>query len=377
MKHQTNRCLPFTSPLICLFFAACAVAPKSDVDTPEYHFRAGMRAVESINYDAALVSFGRSVALEPKFAAGYAGLAVAEAHLNRVEEARGHIGKAASKGKKDPDVLALCSRATILLRNSDRKWFKHATGLLDRALKRSKNHEAALYYYGEAHTYHHDFMEAESYFSRVVEQRGEFSGKADRMWQTVQKIGRAKPGTPEGTKVALQEKITRADLAVLLVEELKVSELIARMPASASGFQTPGQQQAVQAGAPPPDVAGHWAATWIGEVLQYGILEPIQGTNFSPEETVNRAEYAMAIQRLLVLATRDASLETRYFGETPSRFGDVYSSHPAYNAMALCTERGIMQADVITGNFGPSGSVSGADALLIIRGLQNALRTTF
>ena len=53
------------------------------------------------------------------------------------------------------------------------------------------------------------------------------------------------------------------------------------------------------------------------------------------------------------------------------------SSHPAYNAMALCSERGIMQSDVMTGKFNPAGNIDGADALLIIRTLQNSLRMTF
>ncbi|MEE8437446.1 MAG: S-layer homology domain-containing protein, partial [Candidatus Neomarinimicrobiota bacterium] len=95
------------------------------------------------------------------------------------------------------------------------------------------------------------------------------------------------------------------------------------------------------------------------------------------DEVITRANYALAVQRLLVIATRDESLETKYFGESVSRFSDVPSSHFAYNAMALCAERGIMQADVMTGKFDPAGNVGGADALLIIRTLQTSLRITF
>ena len=36
-----------------------------------------------------------------------------------------------------------------------------------------------------------------------------------------------------------------------------------------------------------------------------------------------------------------------------------------------------MQADVINGRFEPTGNVTGADALLIIRTLQTSLRMTF
>ena len=109
----------------------------------------------------------------------------------------------------------------------------------------------------------------------------------------------------------------------------------------------------------------------------YGILEGAPGQPFYPDEDVNRAEYAMAIQRILSIVTGDAGLETRYFGESPSRFQDVPSSHPAYNAMALCSERGILQADVMTGKFQPNEHIGGADALLSIRTFQNALRITF
>ena len=151
-----------------------------------------------------------------------------------------------------------------------------------------------------------------------------------------------------------------------------------RRSASTGGFQTPEEMQTAGTDAGrPSDSKGHWAEVWINEISRYGILEGGPGQPFYPDEPVNRAEYALAIQRLLVLATGDTGLETRYFGENPSRFSDVPSSHPAYNAMAICTERGIMQANVVTGHFDAVGPVSGADALISIRTFQNALRMTF
>ena len=204
--------------------------------------------------------------------------------------------------------------------------------------------------------------------------KGDYSGKADRMWQLSQKIVRAVPGTDVGKKVALYEKISRADLAVLFAEELKISMLIEKKTTPSQGFQTPSEAGTVGT---PSDSKGHWAEVWINEMSRYGILEGSPGQPFYPDEPVNRAEYALAIQRILSIVTGDPKLETRYFGENPSRFQDVPSSHPAYNAMALCSERGIMQADMLTGRFQPGLSVAGADALLSIRSFQNALRVTF
>ena len=374
MKHFNHSTLFIL--LLAVFFG-CSQKPQSDVDTPAYHYSAGMRAIDNGDYNSALKSFQRSVDLDRKFALGYGGLALANAYLGNTREAKNLVDKAVSKGSKDPDVLALGARVWIILRPTEKKWFKHAEKLLEKALKKKKTHEASLYYFGLAHLYNYNFAEAERYFKKVVDKKGEFAGKADAKWKLSQKIVRAMPGTPVGKKVALQDKITRADLAVLFIEELKVGELFDRMPAAGTGFQTPSQMQAQQNTNLPPDVRGHWAESWIKEALKYNVMDVFPDGKFYPDETVTRANYAMAVQRLLVAATRDASLETRYFGESPSRFSDVPSSHPAYNAMALVTERGIMQADVMTGRFNPNGAVGGADALLIIRTLQSSLRMTF
>ena len=374
MKHLSLRIFLFSALLL---IAGCATKPQSDVDTPEYHFRSGMRSVDTGNYDAALNSFQRALDLDKKFVPAYAGLGLANAHLGNIKAAKKNIGKAVDKGSKDPDVLAICARGWIVMRNDDKKWFKKATNILDKALKRDKQHEGSLYYYGLANLYKYNFSDAESYFRRVVEMKGDYSGRADTQWKRSQKIVRAMPGTEAGKKIALQEQINRADLSVIFAEELKISELMEKLPAQSGGFQTPGQMNTTSRSRTPSDARGHWASSWISEVIQYGILEVGPDGRFYPDETITRAEYAMAVQRLLVVATRDNSLEVRYFGESPSRFSDVPSSHPAYNAMALCSERGIMQSDVMTGKFNPTGNIDGADALLIIRTLQNSLRMTF
>jgi len=366
------------SALALFIIAGCSQKPQSDVDTPEYHFRAGMRAIDSENYQSALTSFQHAVDLDKKFAPGYCGLGLAYAHLGNLLEATRNVNRGTGMASKDPDVLALGARVWIVLRDQDKRWFKTATRLLDRSLKMKKNHEASLYYYGVTHLYNYDFDEAGSYFRKVVDKKGEYAGKANDQWTLAQKIVRAMPGTSVGKKVALHEKITRADLAVLFAEELKISELFAKMPQQNSGFQTPGQYNASESSASNPiDSKGHWAEAWINEMIQYGIMEVSPDRKFHPDETITRSEYAMAVQRLLVVATRNTDLETRYFGESPSRFSDVPSSHYAYNAMALSADRGIMSADMITGNFNPAGPVAGADALLIIRAIQNSLRMTF
>ena len=373
---KKNQLLLAFIPL--LFLASCATKPESDMDTPEYHYKAGMRAIDNEDYQQAIKSFQRSIDLDKKFALGYGGLGLAHANLGNNSEAKDNAARCASRGSKDPEALALSGQVWITMRDSEKRWFKRAEDLLEKALKRDKEHEGSQYWFGVAHLYNYQFDEAESYFRKVVNKRGDYAGKADSKWKLSQKIVRAMPGTPVGKKVALKEKINRADLAVLFAEELKIGVLFDRMPAAqSSGFQTPGQAAQTSSIVVPNDAKGHWAETWIKDMIRYGIMNIEPDGNFYPDDNINRAVYAMAVQRLLVVATRDESLETRYFGEAQSRFSDVPSSHFAYNAMALCAERGIMQADVINGRFEPTGNVTGADALLIIRTLQTSLRMTF
>jgi tetratricopeptide (TPR) repeat protein len=363
---------------ILLLLAGCATPPESDVDTPEYHFKAGMRAIDNGEDQQAIKSFQRSVDLDKKFAMGYGGLGLAHANLGNNKQAKDYASKCASRGSKDPTALSLVGQVWITMRDSEKKWFKRAEDYLKKALKKDKGHEGAMYWSGVAHLYNYQFDEAESYFKKVVNIRGDYAGKADAKWKLSQKIVRAMPGTPVSKKVALKEKINKGDLAVLFAEELKIGDLFDRMPIqNGGGFQTPGQADQTATVTTPNDANGHWAEAWIKDMIRYGIMDVEPDGNFYPDDTISRAIYALAVQRLLVVATRDESLETRYFGEAQSRFSDVPSSHFAYNAMALCAERGIMQADVITGRFQPTGNVSGADALLIIRTLQTSLRMTF
>ena len=377
MKKAVSIAL--TIPLILsLYNCGPKVTAQSDVDTPEYHFRAGMRYLENEEYATAISSFERAVGLDKKFALGWGGLGLATALNGDLKQGRKHMDKALDLGKKNPDVHVLAGRVWIAHKEEDKRWLRRAKNEFEKALKRDPDHEGATFYLGYAYLQNFDFSLAENEFRKLVERKGEYASRADEMWALSQKIVRAQPGTLAGKKIALQPKITRADLAVLFIEELKLPEIFERfLPKDTPAFQTPGQMATEAKVILPPDVRGTWAEGWIQESMDLGVLEPDPDGNFYPSEPLTRAGYAKAVSRILVAATRDPDLETRYFGENPSRFSDVSSSHYAYPSMALSSERGIMKADLVSGKFDPAGTVNGADALLIIRAVQNSLRMTF
>jgi len=99
--------------------------------------------------------------------------------------------------------------------------------------------------------------------------------------------------------------------------------------------------------------------------------------NFYPESILTRAQYAQSNQAILILLSGDKTLSHAYIGQE-SRFPDLRADNYAYNALALCLERGLLNiADRRTGAVNPNGSVSGAQALLAIRQLQNSFRIEY
>ena len=376
---RASHCI-LPSIIASLVLSACApkAVSQSDLDTPEYHFRLGVRSLDSGDYTTAQGAFQRAVDLDKRFAPGWGGLGLAQAYLGN-PNAKSSVDRGVSLDGKNADVFIFRGRYFIVVQNGG-KWPQEAEQDLNKALQIDPGNESAIYYKGEANFYSMNFRRAESHFSQVVDMKGSLAGKADERWATTQKIVRARPGTDAGRKIAIKAQISRADLTVLFSEELRLAEVFSRLApvgGQPAAFRPPGAAAAPSGPATPSDVAGTWAEPWIMEVLKLGIFEVDPSGMFYPEEPVTRVGYAMAVQRILTTATRDASLDTRYFGESSSRFSDVPSSHFAYNAMALASERGIMKADLMTGQFNPGGAVSGADALLIIREIQKSLRITF
>ncbi len=103
-------------------------------------------------------------------------------------------------------------------------------------------------------------------------------------------------------------------------------------------------------------------------------LENYPDGAFHPDELITRANYAMMIEDILIKVTGDKDLATKFTGSA-SPFPDLRSDLPYFNAVMVVTSRGIMQAkDFTTGEFAPLGSVSGVDALLVIRKMKEQLK---
>ena len=384
------RFLPYISLQIVLL--ACGpkgAVQQSPLDTADNHYQRGLISFDRGDVMTAQREFERARLLQENFPGAYVGFALVALDRGDFFRARKELGMALHKKNDFIDAhIAMGRVATaegVARAEAATKWLPEALRSYRKAKESDPLYPATFYFEGQSYLQAHNLPLARASFTRLIElNRGPFVARAMSQIEQIQMIERAAPGTQVGTKIGLVKEISRGELAVLLLEELKLADLmIKRRPLQdrrkedGRSFQAPGERDDNSA-AEAIDLAHYWAKPWIDEVVALGVpgLELFPDRTFQPEQPLTRANYAMVNQGVLVLLSGDPSLATRYIGEQ-SRFPDVRGDFYAYNAIALSTERGFMKTDKRTGLFYPDRTVSGAEALVMVRELQQSFRMEF
>jgi len=382
MSFYTTAGLMMLSLVLMMGCAKKPIAPESVLDDPRVHYNRGMDLLNRNDLPGARTSFERSRGLNPDFALAYSGLALVDAMTGNFKSAENNYDKALGLDSKC--VPCWIAKGRVIARQKSGDWMKDARKAFEKAIELQPNSSEAFYYLGVGYKEAHMFSDAEQAFAKVVGFKDDWSTPASEQWDLVKKIVMAAPISEKGKEIALIEEIDRADMAVLFMEELKLAEILGKMRPKQyeTGFKAPEdptQYKPTQAGIaqepPATDIKGHWAESWLNEIITINGMETFPDHTFHPDDKVTRADFAGFIQHIIVLKTNDQSILTKYLGET-AHFPDMRSDNWAYNAAVLCVERGILKAKM-DGTFAPMEHVSGADALLAIRDFQNSLRQTF
>jgi len=328
--------------------------------------------------------FERAHALDPDYAGTYVGSAMVAAAQGEYWRAKQDIEEALHRDGSFADAhVALGRIITEEGRQGEFEpgdWLPRAVKAYGRAIDLDPESPSAYYHQGMSYYAAGEYAAARGSLARVVARnRGDLVGQAMRQIERIQLIERASPGTDQGRAIAAADRLTRAELAVLLLEELKLGDVMGRRRAVQGGsrFQTPDTRP--QSARPAPtDIEFSWARPWIEEILELGVagLEVAPDGLFHPDAAVTRANYARVNAGIMEAITGDEDLSTEYVGGA-SPFPDVRHDFFAFSAISLNVNRGIMAADTLTGRFRPEDTVTGAEALLIIRELQNAMRMEF
>ena len=379
---------------MAIFLFSCgpkAQQPLSQLDTPEHHTVTGIRLLAQDKFDDAGREFELALRLDPRYAKALAGSGLVKAYGGDFRAAMEDMKQAEKNAREDDQkvfVLTGYIRVNTLSHAAclrigaeckpDEDWIKHSRECFDRAMLIDPKAAPTYYFMGEAYLTALDFERAARMFGRVIELNSDYVGEANNRWKLVQKIQRAMPGTVAGKKIALLDRITRADVSALFMEELKIDSLYAKRTLKTfdTAFRDPGKAQTEAKQITATDIGGHPLKVDIEAIIRIGTrgLEVYPDGTFRPDEPMDRAGYAMMIEDILIKVSGDNNLATRFIG-SPSPFPDLRPDLPYFNAVMVVTSRGIMEAkDMMTGAFAPREPVGGADALLVIRKIREELK---
>lgn len=373
--------------ILLLTFTGCGpkpMAPQAELDTPEHHVANGNKLLKTGKLEDAFGEFNRARELDPKYSPAYLGMGIVYGLQGNFEGAFKSMKSAdryAEGDKQELDVDVGYMRLYLTGQEKvDEDWLNSVYGYYKDAVRIDDQRPEPYYYMGLAYKDAYEFRKAASEFTRVLSLNKALTAEADRQYAIIQRIERAMPGTKVGKKIALLEEIDRADVAALFIEELGIDDIFRRkMPKRFdTSFKSP--EKTFQSGSyvktpPATDIEDHVLKADIDAVIELGIkgLQPFPDHTYRPYQPITRAEFAMMIEDILIKITGNEQLATQFIG-SPSPFPDLRSDLPYFNAVMVCTTRGIMDtADPGTGEFRPMGPVSGADALLSIRTLKSQL----
>ena len=382
MSTQMKRLVVLMVALV-LVVAGCSkkvTPPTSVMDSPEYHYTNGLKYLDNDQIDEAMKSFDRAIALDPKSALGYIGKGLAFGKKGEFKPALENMSKA--KGL-DPGIEANIGMIRLLSMQRAKDWLSDAVSEFKAAQKKDPNSARLHYYMGIAYKVALDFDRAAEMFRKVLDMNKEFTSEANTQWALIQKIQRAAPGTEIGKKIALIDKIDRADIAALFDQEMSLEKLFTKRGVKTydTSFKAPTEastametEKVIKMEAA-TDIADHWLKPSIDVVLKLQVrgLEAGPNHTFEPDKLITKGEFALMLEDILIKISGDEKLATKFLGAT-TPFPDIRNDQYFFNAAMTATSRGFIEADKATGEFRPGDPVSGADALLSIREFKNQLK---
>ncbi len=350
------------------------VEKESLVDTPREHYINGMQKLGQNDLNSAEIDFLRAIKLNKRSPYGHTGMAFLELNRSNHKIALKYADKALEYEGSFIDGYAAKGRI-ITVRKHGEKWFEEAMKPLEKALSIDPQNQRALFFTAECYLNAQKYHEAQKYFSLLMKSEGSYTERANERGALVSKIINANILTEQGGNIALDDKIDRADLCVLLIKEFQIKNLLEYHRLALFGrIFNKNYTLRNEIVKTPPDSDDKGAKESILDIIHLHIpyIDVYPNGYFYPHTLMQRVQFAMVIQGVLAMMKNDNTLSTKYIG-AESPFPDVHPSYYAFNAVMLCAGNGIMEADSESGYFRPNGTVSGIEAILMLRVVQDMI----
>jgi len=373
------------------------VESVSPEDNPAHHYLMGMELIDKGDLTGASTRFERAIKLEPDYSPALAGKALIAALRTEAEKDKEHqsvelkralelLDDAEDEAEGDSQEFATgVTGIRVFMHAKPKKWVKKAKKQYKGAVKLSevntdelpyyRSREAADYFMGVAFFKALDFRDSERALGNVLSvSPGRWHEPANKLYKRVQKITRASTNftlTDVAKRIAIKDDVNRADVAALLVDEVHLDRFLAG--------RIPVPEKKSKESFVPADVTNNMFKPEILIVLKWGLrgLEPVYDKTsraylFFPDKPITRKELAFILEDLLVKITGDKSLPTKYYGQKNSPYPDVLPTSSYFNSVTNAVTRGLMEPD-LSGAFRPDDDVDGAELLLAVLRLRNAM----
>ncbi len=371
MKRSRSRfCAGIFLSLGCIFFLVTGCSDRyktleSFLDTPSHHTSNGFDFLDRGQMSDAEREFQAALRLDHSFSQAHCGLGLIAGSRGNYRQAFRSMKEARDYAKSAED-RATCAVGQMRLytMKKSKDWLHHVETFFDDAAKEKPSLPEASFYLGIALKESYRFQDAEEAFRKAMLPDSRLFWQARQEANKMKKIIKAAPTSQIARKVALQDSITRAEVAGLLVEELKLPDVYRNVTR---------ERKQSRICTFPPDITAHPLKNDIKVVLELGLRELgcFQDGSFRPEQPVSRAQYAVIMADIIAAVQQESDLDAR-FSQRASPFLDIGNSDPFLKAVMICTIN-IPVMEPRQGSFNPWGDITGADAVLALRNLRDAL----
>lgn len=342
--------------------------PESIIDTTEHHVYNGFMFIKMDRVDDAQREFERALSLASKSSAANRGMGIVYGMKGDFRSAFRYMEWAGNYGEsKHEKAMAYVGMMNLHTLQRDEGWLGKVEDAYRQALSSSADLPDAYFQLGMAYKRAYRIADSKLAFEKVTEINKSLVTEAEEQLSSIEKIEKAMPRSDLGKEIVLMDRITRAGTAVLLIEETKIAGMLKSEEARKSERPAPTRDKPVSL---PPDVVNHPMRDAIAKIIELDIqgLKTFNDGTFRPDEYMRRADFAMVVADILSRSGVTFS-SSQKLQEAVSPFKDVRTDAPYFNAVIVTTiHANVMEAK--GGVFNPMGTVSGVDALLILRKVE-------
>ncbi len=380
---KTRPYLKYTTFLIIAawLFTGCVAKQKVDtglsgnLEDPGIQHAEGVAYLEQENLEGAETRFARALSIDEHYLPALLGMAAVKAAADDTAGLgswhNSALGAAQAPGIRQNTRAELME---IYLRYRPENWQAQLESLWQASLESGLAVARAAVAMGTYYQDQQQLLRAVLFFRKAAGGEGESSAVAaeriEALHSTVQDM-KLKPGDAGS---ADGEKVTRDELAALIILELKLDAYLAAVkPLKYNARGTPAADNEAPAAGDPEDISTN---PWEQEIkaaigLDLRGLELFPGNEFRPADQLNRAALALVVEDMLARIKDEPLLRSAFIGSS-SPFPDVAPDHFAFNAMVLCATRNFLSTD-LDGAFRPENPATGVEALQAIGRLKNEI----